>query len=173
MTRIAGLEGSYSVKTRRGKPTNKVTVKFCTGWDAERNAYAEVKRTVDSEKEAIAMMAAVTNFLNVEGGSKDEIEAFLDRAKNRRDHTSVLVEEVFEEFLEERHRNPDVAKRTVETNETHINRAKLFIGKRISESVIAALFINTVCIFIFTGCYFVFNICGSGKNTCVCSRCRN
>ena len=130
MTKVAGLEGSYTVKKRGGIATGKVTVKFCTGWDEERRAYSEVKRTVDGEKEAIAMMASVTSFLNAEGGSREEIAAFLDRAKNRRNHASVLVAQAFDEFLEQRRRDPDVAKRTVDTNETHINRAKPFIGRR-------------------------------------------
>ena len=130
MTKVAGLEGSYTVKKRGGVATGKVTVKFCTGWDDERRAYSEVKRTVDGEKEAIAMMAAVTSFLNAEGGSRGEIAAFLDRTKARKDRSSVSVEQVFEEFLEQRRRDPDVARRTIETNETHINRAKPFIGRR-------------------------------------------
>lgn len=129
MTKVAGLEGSYTEKKRKGEPTGKYTVKFCTGWDELKRAYVEVKRVVDSEKEAIAMMAAVTNYLNVEGGTPDGITAFLDRSKAKSRRPFFMVSNVFDEFMADRRRNPDIAKRTVDTNLTHINRVMPFIGK--------------------------------------------
>lgn len=129
MTKVAGLEGSYTEKKRKGEPTGKYTVKFCAGWDELKRAYVEVKRVVDSEKEAIAMMAAATNYLNAEGGTPDGIAAFLDRSKAKSRRPFVMVSNVFDEFIADRRRNPDIAKRTVDTNLTHINRVMPFIGK--------------------------------------------
>lgn len=115
MTKVAGLEGSYTEKRRKGEPTGKYTVKFCAGWDELKRAYVEVKRIVDSEKEAIAMMAAVTNYLNAEGGTPDGITAFLDRSKAKSRRPFFMVSNVFDEFIADRRRNPDIAKRTVDT----------------------------------------------------------
>lgn len=129
MTKVAGLEGSYTAKKRKGEPTGKYTVKFCAGWDELKGTYAEVKRVVDSEKEAIALMASVTSYLNTEGGSPDGIAPFLDRAKTNRAHSFVAVSDVFDEFMVDRRRNPDIAKRTADTSLTHINRVMPFIGK--------------------------------------------
>ena len=86
MTKVAGLEGSYTAKKRKGELTGKYTVKFCAGWDELKGTYSEVKRVVDSEKEAIALMASVTSYLNAEGGTPDGIAAFLDRARAKREH---------------------------------------------------------------------------------------
>ena len=130
MTKVAGLEGSYTAKKRKGEPTGKYTVKFCTGWDELKGTYLEVKRVVDSEKEAVAMMAAVTSYLNAEGGTPDGISAFLDRSKAKGKRPFNMVSDVFDEFMADRRRNPDIAKRTVDTNLTHINRVTPFIGKR-------------------------------------------
>lgn len=55
MTKVSGLEGSYTAKKRKGELTGKYTVKFCAGWDEIKGTYTEVKRVVDSEKEAVAM----------------------------------------------------------------------------------------------------------------------
>lgn len=129
MTKIAGLEGSYTAKKRKGEPTGKYTVKFCAGWDEIKGTYIEVKRVVDSEKEAIAMMAAVTNYLNAEGGAPDGITAFLDRSKAKSKRPFVMVSNVFDEFMADRRRNPDIAKRTADTSLTHINRVMPFVGK--------------------------------------------
>lgn len=135
MTKVAGLEGSYTEKKRKGVPTGKFTVKFCTGWNDETKRYDEVKRSVDNEKEAIAMMASVTNFLNAEGGDPSEVAAFLDRAKARREQDVRTVDQVCEEFLAERRLDPDVSKRTVDTNETHVKRVRPFVGNRIINAM--------------------------------------
>ena len=129
MAKVAGLEGSYTVQKRKGEPTGKYLVKFCAGWNGLKGAYAEVKRVVDSEKEAVAMMASVTSYLNAGGGSPDGIAAFLDRSRGRRERAFVLVSDVFDEFMADRRRNPDIAKRIVDTNLTHIKRVMPFIGK--------------------------------------------
>lgn len=129
MTKVAGLEGSYTAKKRKGEPTGKYTVKFCAGWDEIKSTYIEVKRVVDSEKEAIAMMAAVTSYLNAEGGTPDGITAFLDRSKVKSKRPFVTVSNVFDEFMADRRRNPDIAKRTADTSLTHINRVMPFVGK--------------------------------------------